>query len=121
MDGELEKIDVIRSRFRIGYDDARAALAEASGDVIAALAALEKRDHSQADLVTLGAEMADEVQRIASGGPIKRLKVKYGNRILTETPVALTAATALAVGLAAVLISKLVIELEKEGEEAASE
>lgn len=120
MDAELEKIDIIRRRFRVDYDEARKALADASGDVVAALAAIEKSHDSRGDLLALGVDMADEVQKIASGGPIKRLRVKYGNRILTETPVALTAAAGLAIGLAAALISKLVIEVEKDEEESAT-
>jgi len=121
MDSELEKIDIIRSRFRLSYEDARKALNAASGDVVTALVAIEKDPPpaDRADLVALGAEMADEVQRLVAGGPIKKLRLKYGNRLLTETPVALTAAAALAVGLAAVLISKLVIEVDKGEEEAA--
>lgn len=119
MDSELEKIDAIRSRFKISYEGARKALSAASGDVVEALATIEKnppRSH-RLDLLALGAEMADEVQRLVGGG-IRRLRVKYGNKVLTETPVALTAAAALAVGLAAVIITKLVIEVDKSEEEA---
>ena len=122
MDDELAKIDVLRDRFKISYEEARKALNAASGDVIEALAALEKNQPSanRTDLLALGAEMADEVQKLAGSGPIKRLRVKYGNRLITETPVALTAAAALAVGVAAVLISKLIIEVDKGGEGADS-
>lgn len=119
MDTELEKVDTLRSRFRISYEDARKVLDEASGDVVEALVALEKSQAGSTDLLALGAEIADEVQEFVGGGPISKLRVKYGNRLLTETPVALTAATALAVGLAAVLISRLVIEVDKDKEEAA--
>jgi hypothetical protein len=122
MESELEKIDLIRSRFRIGYDDARQRLEAASGDVIAVLAALEKEqpDGSKPDLLALGADVADEVQRLIGGGPIRKLRVRYGGKPIKEIPVALTAAAALAVGLAAVLISKLVIEVEKGEEEGAA-
>lgn len=119
MDGELEKIDILRSRFRIGYDEARDALNGASGDVVTALATLDKNRGNRTDLLVLGAEIADEVQKIVSGGPIKKLRIKYGNKLLHETPVALTAAVAAAVGLAALLITRLVIEIEK-GEEGAA-
>ena len=119
MDSELEKIDAIRSRFRVTYAEAREALNEASGDVIGALAVIERKD-SHADLLALCAEMADEIQKLACGDPIRRLKIKYGDRTVMETPVALTAFAAVAVGIAAVLISKLIIEVEKGQEEAAS-
>ncbi len=119
MDTELERIDILRNRFRIGYDEARDALAGASGDVVTALATLEKNRGNRKDLMVLGVEIADELQKILSGGPIKRLRFKYGNKLLHETPVALTAAAAAAVGLAALLITRLVIEVEK-GEEGAT-
>ena len=118
MEGELDRIDILRSRFRIGYEEARNALSEASGDVVAALATLEKSRAGRKDLLAVGAEIADELKKVVSGGPIKRLKIKYGNRLLHETPVVLTAAAAAAVGLAALLITRLVIEVEK-GEEGA--
>ncbi|HUV05770.1 MAG TPA: hypothetical protein VMX94_11765 [Armatimonadota bacterium] len=122
MSDELEKIDILRNRFKVSYEEARNVLSAASGDVIKALAALEKNQPAanQADLLALGAEMADEVQKLTRNGPIKRLRVKYGNRLITETPVALTAAAALAVGVAAVLISKLIVEVDRGEEEAAS-
>jgi len=125
--GELEKIDILRSRFRIGYEDARKALAAASGDVVTALAAIEKNGAGpreigagRKDLMALGAEVADEVKKLVAGGPFRKLRVKYGDRLIHETPVALTAAVALAVGIAAVVITKLVVEVDR-GEEGAAE
>lgn len=115
MDSELEKIDIIRSRFKVGYEDARNALTNAQGDVIGALSSLENED--RADLVALGVEMADEMQKLLAGGPIKKLRVKYGGKLLAEKSVALTAAAAVAVGVAAILISRLIIEVDRdEGE-----
>ncbi len=121
MNTELEKIDAIRSRLKVSYADARKALEEASGDVVAALAALEEKNkQAKADLLALAVEMADELHKMASGGPIRKLRIRYGDRTLTELPVALTAAATVAVGLAALLISKIVIEVEKDQGEAAS-
>ena len=118
MESELEKIDAIRSRFRVGYDEAAQALAATDGDVVKALVGFERRHGTRPDLLALGMELVDEAQRTAAGSPIKRLKIKYGDRTVTDSPVTLTAAAALAVGVAAVLISKLVIELVKDEEEA---
>ena len=118
MNNELEKIDFLRSRFRVSYDEARKALANADGDVIGALAIVEKDNVQSVDLFALGAEVAEEVRKLIDGSPIRKLRVKYGNKLVTETPVALTALAALAVGVAAVLISKLVIEVERGEEEA---
>lgn len=115
MDSELEKIDIIRSRFNIGYEDARTALHNADGDLVGALASLEKED--RADLMALGIEVADEVQKLIAGGPIRRLRIKYGGKLVAEKTVAFGAVAALAVGVAAILVSKLMIEVERgEGE-----
>ena len=120
MDSELNKIDIIRSRFPVSYEEANTALEAASGDLVGALAAIEKEKPQRGvDLLTMGVEIADEVQKLTSGGPIRRLKVRYGDKLIAETPVALTALAALAVGLAAILVSRLVIEVEKGEEEAA--
>lgn len=119
MESELEKIDIIRSRFKVGYEDARTALNNASGDVVGALADIEKAQSGRIDLLTLGAELADEVQKLAGGGPIRKLRFRYGNKLITEKPVTLTVAATLAVGLAAILISRLIIEVDKGEEEAA--
>ena len=118
MHSELEKIDVIRSRFDIGYDDANKALQEANGDVIGALALIEKEHIENPNILELAGEVANEVREYVEGGPIKKVKVKYGNKLLAEKPVMLTAAAALAVAVGAVLISKLVIEIERSEEEA---
>ena len=118
MESELERIDIIRCRFKVGYDEAAQALAAADGDVVRALIGFEKRNGTRPDLLAIGMEMVDEAKRIAAGSPIKRLRIKYGDRTVTDTPVAFTAAAALAIGVAAVLISKLVIELVKDEEEA---
>ena len=118
MESEIEKIDIIRSRFKVGYDEAAQQLSASGGDVVQALVALEKRNGTRLDLVALGMEIIDEAQRLSAGSPARRLRIKYGDRTVTDTPVALTAAAALAVGVAAVLISKLVIELVKDEEEA---
>lgn len=116
MESDIEKIDIIRSRFKVGYEDAAQQLAASDGDVVKALVAFERKNGTRPDLLALGMEMIDEAQRVVAGSPVKRLRIKYGDRTVTDTPVALTAAAALAVGLAAVLISKLVIELVKDEE-----
>lgn len=118
MESELAKVEIIRDRFPVTYEEARNVLDAQSGDVIAALAVLEKSQPQagRVDLISLGAEMAREVQGLLDDLPIKKLRLKYGNRLITETPVALSAACALAVGIAAVLISRLVIEVNRGAE-----
>ncbi len=59
-------------------------------------------------------DMLGDVQKVVSGGQPKTLKVKLGDKTLAEFPVALTAAAAIAVGIAAVLLTKLTIDVEHE-------
>jgi hypothetical protein len=116
MCNELEKIDILRERFHITYEEAQNALNATGGDLVAALVNLEKKypHENKPDLLSLGADIASEVKRLISGGPIRRLKLRYGNKLISDTPVTLSAALALVVGLAAVIINKLAIEVEKE-------
>lgn len=116
MNDELQKIDIIRSRFKITYEEAGTALTSAGGDLITALAIVERCAQSDVDLLALGAEVVDEVQKAAGRGPIRKIRIRLGNKILTERSVALTAAATVAVALAAALVTRLVIEVDR-GEE----
>jgi hypothetical protein len=117
MEDELQKIDIIRERFPVGYEEARNALRASDGDVIEALTIVERDRGNFVDLLAVGTDVAGELKKLADGGPIKKVRFKYGDRLMGETPVALTAIAAIAVVVAAAIVSKLVIELEK-GEEA---
>lgn len=59
-------------------------------------------------------DVLEDIQKIISGGRPKTLRVRLGDKTLAEFPVALTAAAAFAAGLAAVLLTKLAIEIEHE-------
>ncbi|NLN75768.1 MAG: hypothetical protein GX139_05620 [Armatimonadetes bacterium] len=59
-------------------------------------------------------EVLEEVQKVVSGGRPKALKVKLGDRTLAEFPVALSATAAFVAGLAAVLLTKLAVEMDHE-------
>ena len=113
MQAELEKLDAIRSRMNVSYEEARKALDQAGGDVVQALINLEK---SRGDLISVGVELLDGVQKLMESRRANKLRVKFGERTVAEYPVALTAAAAFIVGLAAVLISKSSIEIEQEEE-----
>ncbi|MCL5104643.1 MAG: hypothetical protein M1133_11110 [Armatimonadetes bacterium] len=59
-------------------------------------------------------DVLEDIQGLASKGRPKALRVKFGDKTVAEVPIALTAAAALGAGLAAVLLSKLVIEIVHE-------
>ena len=108
---ELDKLDAIRSRLSVSYEEAKRALDETGGDVVAALAQLEKSGH---DLFSLSAEILDDVQELIGAASARKLRIKFGGRLVKEIPLALTATTAFIVGFAVVLITKASLEIERE-------
>jgi hypothetical protein len=66
------------------------------------------------DLMTVGTEIIDDVQRLLDAGIIRKVRVKLGNRTLREIPVSPTTLGAVAIGLLAVLITRLAIEVDRD-------
>lgn len=114
MQDELEKLDAIRSRLHVSYETAEKALRECGGDVAAALARLDKARPGKPDLIGMATEVASEIKDMVSTGEIKRVRIKLGDRIVREVPVALTAVGAVAVAALAVLLTKAAIEVDRE-------
>ena len=108
---ELEKLDAIRSRLSVSYDDAKHALDEAGGDVVKALTRLES---SGQDLVSLGVEILNDIQKIVGAAAASKVRIRYGGRLVKEAPLSLTTTAALVLGVAAVLITKASLEIERE-------
>jgi len=111
---DLGKVDQVRERMGVSYEEACAALDATAGDVVAAITRLEQTK-GPADLLTVGADLLDEVERLLRAGAIKKIRVRLGNRTLKEIPVSLTAVGAVLIGVLAVLVTRFVIELEREG------
>jgi predicted NBD/HSP70 family sugar kinase len=111
---DLSKVDQVRERMGVSYEEAQAALEASGGDVMAALTHLEK-SRGPSELLTVGADLLDEVERLLRAGAIKKIRVRLGNRTLKEIPVSLTAVGAVLIGILAVLVTQFVIELEREG------
>jgi predicted NBD/HSP70 family sugar kinase len=111
---DLGKVDEVRERMGVSYEEAASALDEAGGDVVAALTRLEQT-RGPSDLLTMGADLLDEVERLLRAGAIRKIRVRLGNRTLKEIPVSLTAVGAVLIGVIAVLVTRFVIELEREG------
>lgn len=112
MHNELEKLDAIRSRVDVGIEEAKEALQDAGGDVVTAIAIIEERQNR--DLLAVAIDLVDEIQRLVKAGAAKKVRVKFGGKVVKEIPVALTAAAALALSVAAVLITKSSIEIVRE-------
>jgi len=115
---DLSQVDLIRERMHVTYDEARAALEQANGDVVAALAHLEHSNQTSGatDIIAITADLLDEVQRLLDAGVIRKIRIKLGNRTLREIPVSLSPAGAMVIGLLAVLVTRFVIELDRANE-----
>lgn len=114
MGSELEKLDAIRERLGVSYEEAEKALTETGGDVVAALTKLDKARPHKPDFIGIVTEVASEIKELTSTGEIKRVRIKLGDRLVREIPVALTAAGAIAVAALAVILTKAAIEVERE-------
>ncbi|MDH7601273.1 MAG: DUF4342 domain-containing protein [Armatimonadota bacterium] len=67
-----------------------------------------------ADALDLVIDLLEDIQKVVSSGRPKKLRIRFGDKLLAEIPVALTAAMAIAAGLAAVVLTKLAVEVEHE-------
>ena len=67
------------------------------------------------NLLTIGADLFGEVQRIIGTNRVRALRIKLGNRTLKEIPVApLTALSTVLLVALAVVVSTMSIEVEHE-------
>ncbi len=70
---------------------------------------------SVTNFFSLGAELLSEVQKIVGTNRVRALRLKLGNRVIKELPIApLTAVATVALVVLAVLVSSLSIEVEQE-------
>jgi len=76
--------------------------------------ALIRAAEKTSDALDIAIDVLEDIQKVISSGRPKLLKVRLGDKVVAEVPVALTAAAAFAAGLAAVLLTKLAIEIEHE-------
>lgn len=77
----LEKIDQIRRRIPVSYEEARAALHKASGNLVEALILLEKEKKNNVGKLFIG-----KIQKLWETGSRRRVRVRKGDRVLMEVP-----------------------------------
>jgi hypothetical protein len=112
---EMRLVDELRQRLDATYEEAAEALREAGGDVVQALAVIERRRRERGEgLVNIGNELIAEVKRLASEGVARRLRVKLGEQPVAEISVTFGQAAAAVLSVVALLLSRLVIEVIRE-------
>lgn len=77
----LEKIDQIRRRIPVSYEEARAVLEKTSGNLVEALILLEKEKKNKPGKLIMG-----KIQKLWETGNRRRVRVRKGDRVLMEVP-----------------------------------
>jgi phage terminase large subunit-like protein len=119
---ELEKVDVIRERTGVDYEQAVEALRSVDGDVLEAIIKLEKEEkqkYTKEEFQVRGQQVLSRVKDLIRKGNVTRVKVKKDDKVLVDIPVtAGVVGTVIApyltvlAGIAA-LASKCTIEVER--------
>lgn len=128
----LEKIDVLRQRFDVGYAEAKEVLEAANGDLIQALVMLEEKKENEPgwddQLQQKGEELVAQLKTLLHKGNTTKLKLKKDDQTLAEIPVnvgvlGLVGAMASAplailgaIGTIAAVVNKCTLEVERPEE-----
>jgi hypothetical protein len=111
----MRLVDELRERLNASYEEAADAIGESGGDVVQALALIERRRREQgAGLVNISNELIGEVKRLAAEGEARRVRVLLGDQPVAEACVTFGQAAAVVLSVAALLLSKMVIEVIRE-------
>lgn len=117
---ELEKIDILRERGRIGYQEARNLLAECDGDLVEALVQLEQKGtFTREKVYAKGNEIVEKVKDIIRQGNVTKIRVKTKDDVILDIPVTAGAAVAVfapylaLLGAVAAIATQCTIEIER--------
>jgi hypothetical protein len=116
----LEKIDVVRNRMNVSYEEAKQALEATAWDVVEALIKIEQDERTRKEEIFVrGSELVEKIREMVRKGNVTKIKVKQDDKVLVEIPVtagvvgALLAPQLAIIGAVAALISKCTVEIEK--------
>ena len=116
----LEKIDTIRERMDISYEEAKRALDEHDGALVDALISVESRQKARHEqFYVRGNELVDKVRELLRKANVTRIRVKQEDRTILEIPVsagvvgAVVAPELAILGAVAALITKCTVEVER--------
>ncbi|MEW6045408.1 MAG: DUF4342 domain-containing protein [Bacillota bacterium] len=119
MEDELRKIDLIRERTELGYQQARDLLDEAGGDVVSALILWERRGGRPAHRPMPGADVTERIRELVRQGNRTSMRVYRGDQTYLQVPVtvgllgAILAPYLAAAGVAACLVTGCRVSFER--------
>lgn len=116
----LDKIDLVRERMDVNYEEAKMALESVNWDVVEAIIKIEKEQQNRKEEIFVrGSELVEKVKELVKKGNVTKIKVKQDDKILVEVPVtagvvgAVLAPQLAVIGAVAALVSKCTVEIEK--------
>lgn len=116
----LDKIDLVRERMDVNYEEAKMALESVNWDVVEAIVKIEKdQQNRKEEIFVRGNELVEKVKELVKKGNVTKIKVKQDDKILVEVPVtagvvgAVLAPQLAVIGAVAALVSKCTVEIEK--------
>jgi len=116
----LEKVDLVRKRMDVNYEEAKNALESVNWDVVEAIVKLEKEHQSRREEFFIrGNELIEKVKELVKKGNVTKVRVKQDDKVLVEVPVtagvvgAVLAPQLAVIGAVAALVSKCTVEIER--------
>jgi len=123
---DIALVDEIRRRLDATYEEALTGLEETDGDMLHALAAIERRRRGRQETMESG-ELIGRAVGLAREGKLAGLQIKLGDRVVRQLPLPRSAAGAMLGAVLAGLLSQLTVDLvtkpsgAQAGEDAAAE
>ena len=118
---DMALVDEVRKRLDATYEEALAGLEEGEGDILRALAAIERQRAERRGAAESG-ELIGKAIGLAREGKLKGLRVKVGDRVVRELPLPKGAAGAVLGAALSTLLSQLSVDLiKRESEEEGAE
>ena len=119
---DMALVDEVRQRLDATYEEALAGLEEADGDVLHALAAIERRRRERHEAMESG-EIIGRAVGLAKEGKLSGLEVKLGDRVVRRIPLPGGTGGAVLGAVISTLLSQLSVDLirKEPGEQAAGE
>ena len=111
MPDELEMADILRERLQASYEECQEALKASDGDLLGALAWIERSRRERGNSLTgVISQAVTEAQEVSQGGILDRLCIRLGDQVLADFPVVLVGAGAATVAVLSVLLKQVSLE-----------
>jgi hypothetical protein len=107
---DMALVDEVRRRLDATYEEALDGLEEADGDLLHALAAIERRRRERKGALE-GGELIGRAVGLAREGKLAGLTVKLGDRVVRRLPLPRNTTGAIAAAVVAGLLSQLKVDL----------